>query len=140
MECEVQPKNFAAVEGYKTTFFSASRIFNSLLTPDKLCSLSSNKTMLWLDEQFNSDCECWLDDQTFCYHDANSSNNADECCRSIVTLHILPHVNKTLVFTCFWPDEYFNYHFTFLQPDEYFNYPYFKYSVNVRTRTTSKCK
>ena len=120
MEFEVQPKNLAAVEGYNATIFSASNVFNSLSTLDKKCFLSSDKTKLFLYKQFNPDCECWLDNRTICYHDVNSSSNVDECCRSIITLHILPRVNKTLVFTCFWLE-------------------YFNHSVNVHTRT-SECK
>ena len=109
MEFEVQPKYLAAVEGYNATFFSASNVFNSLSTLDIQCFLSS---YILLYVQFNPDCEYWLDNRTICYHDANSSSNADECCRSIVTLHILPHVDETLVFTCIWGVEYFNYGFS----------------------------
>ena len=108
MEFEVQTKNLAPVEGYNATFFLASNVFNSLSTPYKHCYLSSDNTIFLVDEQVNPDCECWLDNQTICYHDANSSSNADECCRSIVTLHILPYVNKTLVFSCMWCEECFN--------------------------------
>ena len=128
MEFEVQPKNLAAVEGYNATFFSASIVFNSLSTPEKKCFLSSDKTTLFLYEQFNPDCECWLDNQTICYHDENSSSNADECCRSIVILHIRPHVDETLNFTCLWCDKYCD--------NEFFNYP-----ANVDMYTyTSECK
>ena len=108
MEFE-EPKNLAAVEGYNATLLLASHVFYSLVTIDKQCSLHIDKTELWLDEQFNPDCECWLDNRTIFYHDAYSSSNANECCRSIITLHILPHVDETLVFTCFWREEYYSY-------------------------------
>ena len=109
MEFKVQPKNLAAVEGYNATFFSASPVFNSLSTPvGKICVLHYGERLLRVDEQFHPSCDCWLDNQTICYHDAKSSSNADECCRSIVTLHILPYVNKTLVFSCKWCEECFN--------------------------------
>ena len=135
MEHKVQPKNhLAAVEGYNATFSLASYVSNSLSTLDTItrCFLSSNKTKLFLYEQFNPDCECWLDNQTICYHDVNSSSNADECCRFIVTLHILPRAEETLVFTCSWPDEYYNYDHEFV-----------KHQANVQMfiyRRTSECK
>ena len=132
MEFEVQPKYLAAVEGYNATFSLASNVLNSLSTPDKKCFLSSNKTELFLYEQFNPDCECWLDNRTICYHDANSSSNADECCRYIVTLHILPRVEETLLFTCLWPGKYCNYDHKFV-----------KHQANVQKfmyTCTSECK
>ena len=110
MQFEVQTKNLAAVEGYNATFISASYLFNSLSTPAIYCFLFSDRTgLLYAYRRFNPDCECWLDNQTICYHDANSSSNADECCRYIVTLHILPHVDETLDFTCLWRHEYLTY-------------------------------
>ena len=132
MEFEVQPKNLAAVEGYNATFCLASiYVFNSLSTLDTQCFLSSDKTALFLYEQLNPDCEDWLDNRTICYHDANSSSNANECCKSIVTLHSLPRVDEILLFTCLWRGKYFiNYEFFNHPPNSYTNM-YF---------STSECK
>ena len=131
MEFEVQPK-YLKLWRVTMPLFLASNVFNSLSTPDKKCFLSNDKTTLHLYKQFNPDCECWLDNQTICYRDANSSSNVDECCRFMVTLHIIPRVEETLVFTCLWPDEYYNYDHEFV-----------KHQTNVQkfiyTRT-SECK
>ena len=106
---EVQPESTKAVEGYNTTLLLASNGFNLLSTPSEFYFLLRNQTSVSVDEQFNPDCECWLTHQTTCYHNATSCSNLNKCCRSVVTLHILPRVNWAGSFYGIWYDKQCNY-------------------------------
>ena len=87
------PKNFTAVEGYRTTLkysFDGNYLPSS---PPRIWALfPHSQTPVWLDESYYyPDYGCWVEHQLAC----SVGTNPNDCCRFELIVFSMPHVSKS---------------------------------------------
>ena len=94
----VQPRNFTAVDGYKTTLKYSFDGYYSLASRLRIwVLLPHSQTPTWLDEWVYDECGCKVEHQFACSVDTNPN----DCCRFELIVHSIPHVNESgTAFSC----------------------------------------